>query len=220
MNQTVAVGLLVWLALIWMLASAGVFAMFTSLPPRIPLAALLPVVVFLLVRRTRTFRVFLERTPLSWAIALQVFRVPVELVLLALHRNGDVPIQMTFEGTNVDIVTGLLAPFVALALARGWIGKAGAYAFHTSGLILLAAIVATALTSMPGPLHRPWAGVAPVVLASPPAIWLPTFLVPLALSAHLFSLMQLRRYLPAASSSSRPSARSSVSCAGPNEKRT
>jgi hypothetical protein len=83
----------------------------------------------------------------------QVFRVPVEWVLFALHRDGVAPVQMSFEGWNFDVLTGLSAPFVAWLAARGVVGRRGLLAWNCAGLALLANIVGIAVLSTPTPLR-------------------------------------------------------------------
>jgi hypothetical protein len=120
------------------------------------------------------------------------FRVVVELFLWELFREGRVPVQMTFEGRNFDILVGLSAPVMAWAVARGAVSSRVLTVWNLAGLALLANIVIIANTSAPGPLHLNWQGPPSTFLAEPPWIWLPAFLVPLAFFGHFASLQQIR----------------------------
>jgi hypothetical protein len=156
--------------------------------------ALLPVAVLvtmLLASRTRTFGQLVEVTPPAWPIALQTFRLPVEILLWALFVEGRIPERMTFAGRNFDVVIGLSAPIVAWAVARARLGRAGIVAWNVAGLLLLGNIVVIALRSTPGPFNAGWGGVANTAIAEVPFVWLPAFLVPLALFGHLVSLRQI-----------------------------
>ena len=54
-------------------------------------------------------RKLIESPGLAWLIGLQVFRVAVEIFLALGYRAGFVPVQMTVEGRNWDVLTGLTA---------------------------------------------------------------------------------------------------------------
>src|SRR5262245_42020960 len=51
--------------------------------------------------------------PLYALVGFHVFRLPLELVLHQWYMEGVLPVQMTYAGHNFDIVTGLLAFFIA-----------------------------------------------------------------------------------------------------------
>lgn len=103
---------------------------------------------------------------------------------------GRAPIQITFEGRNFDVLVGLSAPLVAWLVARRRIGPKGAIAWNAVGLSVLANTVGTVATSTPGPLHLNWPGAPLTAITSWPIIWLPAFLMPLAVFLHVVSLRQ------------------------------
>ncbi len=178
----------VWLAAMLVLARAGVFHEFEARPPRLLLAVATAVVLLSIATRSPLGRRLRAVSPRWFPIALQTMRGPIELGLGALYAAGRLPVHLTFHGRNFDILVGLSAPIVAFALARGWVGRRVVIAWNVLSLGLLANIVGMAITTFPGPLHRPWPGISNAVLAEPPFVWLPTFLVPLALFGHVWSL--------------------------------
>ena len=187
----VAIAITLWLALVAALAKSGALAT-TSVPPRWPFLPLAAVVAIVIANRTRAAQAIIRSTPLHWPIALQSFRIVVELVLYALHEAGIAPVQITFEGRNFDILVGLTAPFVAWLVARRKIGNGAVLAWNLAGLAILANTVGTVATSTPGPLHLDWPGAPFTALTTWPAIWLPSFLVPVAVCLHVVSIMQTR----------------------------
>jgi hypothetical protein len=192
----VALSIGLWLALMAGLAVAGVFQAFEAKPPRLVLAVTVTVIAQVIVARSALFSRLLNATPLAWPIALQSMRVVIELGLWTLHREGRLPVHLTFEGNNFDILVGLTAPFVGWGVARGVIGKRGAIVWNLASIGFLITIVFMAVTSIPGPLHLPWPGIANTVIAEFPMIWLPTFVVPVAIFGHAASLRQLLRATP------------------------
>jgi hypothetical protein len=191
-----AAAILGWLAITAGLASRGLLARYDSVPPRLAFLPLAVIATMLLLSRTSTFARLLVVVPRAWPIALQVFRVPVELLLWGLFLEGRIPERMTFGGWNYDILVGLSAPAVAWAVWRGRLGPVAVAAWNVAGLGLLANIVVIALRSAPGPLDAGWGGVPDTVIAEFPFVWLPAFLVPLAVFGHVTALRQLVRSAP------------------------
>ena len=179
-----------WLAATAWLASAGVLADWTARPPRIPLLPLTFLATTVLLGRTGRFRALVEATPRPWPLLAQTFRVPVELTLFSLYATGRAPVQITFEGRNLDILVGLTAPLMAWWVWRRRASPALVVGWNVLGLLILANTVVTVLTSTPGPLHQPWPGAPFTAIAAWPLVWLPAFLAPLAVALHVISLQQ------------------------------
>jgi hypothetical protein len=186
-----SVAIAAWLAFAAVLAQQGVFQAFDARPPRL---ALLPVgllAVCLILTSFKGFRRLLDAAPPEWLIALQTYRVGIELILYVMFREGLVPVQMTFEGGNLDIIIGLTAPLVALAARQHWGGRWLFAVWNVAGLLSVANIVRTVMRSLPGPLHVDGFAISPTIVAVPPFVWLPAFVVPIAILVHLISLRQL-----------------------------
>jgi hypothetical protein len=134
-----------------------------------------------------------ERVGWSGLLGFQVFRLPVEWVLLELAHAGVAPPQMTLAGWNFDALSGVTAPLVAWLALRGRIGARGIALWNALGLALLANVVSIALLSTPTPLRVFWSEPANTFVASWPWCWLPGFLVPAALFGHVVAFRKLRR---------------------------
>lgn len=185
-------GLLAWLALLAYLADSGFFTDFSSVPPRIIFALLPPVLIILFLTGSGKTTALLGGLPAGWLIGAQVFRVPVEIVLWLLYLGKILPVQLTFEGLNFDVLTGLTAPLVALYLARRPEHmKTVGVVWNILGLCLLINIVTIAMLSTPSPLRVFMNEPANTIVAHFPFIWLPGFVVPVAFLLHVFSLKQL-----------------------------
>ena len=127
----------------------------------------------------------IESPGLVWLIGLQVFRVGVEIFLYLGYRAGFVPVQMTLEGRNWDVLTGLTALPIAWLVAKGRAPKWLIYAWNTMGLALLLNVMTVAVLSMPTPLRHFQNEPANTFVAYFPYVWLPTYLVPVAWMSHL-----------------------------------
>jgi hypothetical protein len=184
-------GIAAWLAITALVAASGALSDFTSKPPRLMVLLFATMALFTFATMRPVVRRLLAAAPRHWPIALQTMRIPIELALWGLFAAGKLPVQMTFEGRNFDVLVGLTAPFAVLAVARGFIGRRAAIAWNLASFGLLLNIMGIAITTFPGPLHLDWPGVSNVIVATPPFVWLPAFLVPVAFFGHVVSLRQL-----------------------------
>jgi hypothetical protein len=187
---SVAAGLCAWLVATAALAQSGVLGDGTARPPRWPLLPLTVLGTFVILGWTRTFRRLLAEVPSWQPVALQAFRIGVELAFWQLHREGLAPAQVTFEGRNFDGLVGLTAPVVAVGIAVGWFGRRLAVAWNLFGLALLVNAIGTVATSAPGPIHLDWPGEPFTAIAAWPIIWIPAFLAPVGIFLHVVSIRQ------------------------------
>jgi hypothetical protein len=187
----IAVPLLVWMVVVWRLALAGVFQLRGVVPPPIPLAIIIPVVVGLvLLMRSQRVAEVLDVMPPTWLIGLQVYRIfgGIFLVQWALgHLNGVFAVP---AGAG-DFLVGALALPVAFYLGSGAPrGRAIAIAWNVLGILDLVMAVTLGGLSQSGALQRYGVVATPL---SYPLIMVPAFAVPQALILHGLSLWQLRR---------------------------
>lgn len=190
-----AVLLIAWLILLGVLSIRGFFADFSALPPRLAFAMLPPLILVLLFTRSRAGKEFLQYIQPQWLIYLQSFRILVEIAIWLLVRNGLLPVQMSFEGRNFDILTGLLAfPIGYYCFVKKTWSPVIALLYNIAGLVLLVNIVTISTLSMPTPLRVFYNQPDSSVLAKFPFIYVSGLLVPLAYTLHILSLRQWRMY--------------------------
>jgi len=150
----IGVGLAIWLGVLAVLAGQGYFLEFQSMPPRLTLAGLLPLVAGLLMLPTHGTRHFLAVTPPERLIYLQSFRIVMEIILWALAVQGRAPKLMTFEGRNIDILVGLTAIPIGWMVVerRAWPVWVAA-AWNVVGILILANVVIHAQLALPTPFR-------------------------------------------------------------------
>lgn len=187
--------IIAWLVLLGVLSTRGFFTDFSSLPPRLIFALLPPLLLVLLFTRSQTGKKFLQHIQPQWLIYPQSFRILVEIALWLLVSHGSLPTQMSFEGRNFDMLTGLLAfPVGYYCFVKKKWPPVVALLYNIAGLVLLLNIVAVTTLSMPTPLrvfhNQPDSG----IVTTFPFIYLPGFLVPLAYTLHILSLAQWKAH--------------------------
>jgi hypothetical protein len=192
----VAVPLTVWLAVIWNLAVNGAFQPLPgpARPPILPIAILAPVVIGLFVLlRSKSIAAFLDATPPSWLIALQVYRI-VGGIFLVNWVHGTVAGVFAWPAGIGDMLTGIMALPVALRLASGTeSGRSAAMAWNIFGLFDFAVAITVGTLSTPGPLQIFGLDIPSSALGTFPTVLTPAFAVPSSILLHALSIRQLRR---------------------------
>ena len=184
--------LITWIGLLTILSSKGFFSDFSKLPPRPALAMFIPLPIIILIAFSKTGTQLLQTVPSHWLVFMQSFRIIVELLLLFAFMAGKLPVQMTFEGRNFDVITGVLAVPVGYLLARkkSYSSKL-MVAFNVIGMLLLLNILVIAVLSMPTSIRYFMNEPSNTLVGQFPFILLPGVLVPIAYTMHIFSLRQL-----------------------------
>src|SRR5215510_5917482 len=124
-----------WFAVAWSAAINGVFRTGTSPLPLLPLAIFLPVMIGapLLLLSKRVGQV-LDAMPVTWLIALQLYRVFGNVFLVA-GLSGALPGVFALPAGIGDVLTGLFAVPAAIAVATGTThGRRAAIVWNIFGL--------------------------------------------------------------------------------------
>jgi hypothetical protein len=186
--RTMVLALVGWIVFQAVWSLSGMASRFEMFPLNMAPVLIIPfvtIVVFTLSKKTLPV---LSSIPVRSIAQLQVFRVFVEILLWALFIERLLPVQMTFEGRNLDILSGLTAPLAALFLSKS---KWGMAIWNLMCLGLLINIVTVAILSMPTDLRAFNNEPANTIVAEFPFILLPGMLVPLAYGLSLLSLRQV-----------------------------
>jgi hypothetical protein len=103
-----------------------------------------------------------------------------------------VPAIMTFEGRNFDILCGLTAPLIYyFGYIKKTLSKNILIAWNVLCLLLLANVVVIAILSAPFAFQKFGFEQPNIAIFYFPFIWLPGFIVPVALFTHLVALRRL-----------------------------
>lgn len=167
---------------------------FYQVPLRIPVLVIPSLLIIIILLSGKFSKKWLPAVSLPWLTALQVIRIPVEMVLFWLYKEKQIPVNMTFEGWNYDILSGITAlPMVWLALNNRSTAKRILLVWNSICLGLLITIVTIAVLSAKLPIQQ-WGFDQPnVAIQHFPFAWLPSVIVPIVLMAHLVSIRLILR---------------------------
>jgi hypothetical protein len=181
-----------WMALTWIAASSGILQQWDRRPPPFLFVIVVMTVLSLMLAFGGVGTRIAQHIPLWALVAIQSFRLPLELAMHALVARGIMPNQMSYSGRNFDIVTGATAILVAILVKQGYGGRRLVAAWNVLGFALLVNVVSVAIASMP--LLRVFGDEQVVTFVTyTPFVWLPAVMVLAALAGHLVIFRALRR---------------------------
>jgi hypothetical protein len=125
-------------------------------------------------------------------VGFHAFRLPLEGLLWWFYKQDRLPVQMTFEGRNLDILTGISAIILAVLVKRGIAGRKAVMIWNLAGLILLLNIMTVAILSLPGRLRLFHNEPANTLVLHFPYVWIPSVFVLAAFLGHLLVFRKLR----------------------------
>jgi hypothetical protein len=173
-----------WMAVTWTAARSGILREWDRRPPPFAFLVLGIVGLSAVIAFSGVGRRLARFVPLWGLVAVQAFRLPLELAMHAMSERGIMPGIMSYSGRNFDIVTGASAIVVALLTAGGLGGRRLVMVWNAVGLLLLANVVIVAILATPA-IRYFGNQQLNVWVTYTPFVWLPSVLVLAALAGHL-----------------------------------
>ena len=186
--------LLSWMLLQAIVGLSGFYQVKDAFPPRFAFILSPSLVLCILLFITRRGRDFMDKLLIDRLTILHAIRIPVEITLYVVYTTGLIPVLMTFEGCNPDILSGISALIMFyLVFMKRKAGDKALLIWNFVCLGLLVNIVTIAVLAAETPFQmlafdQPNRGVAIF-----PLVWLPTVVVPIVLISHLAAIRQLIR---------------------------
>lgn len=187
-----AIGLIAWFIYAGALSLSGILYQFDKLPPRLFLVFIPTFIAIGIIAKNSRTRELIQLLPPAWVHGLQGFRIFMEIILWLLFVEAVIPVQMTFEGWNFDVLSGIFGPVIAwfCFVKKSWSLNV-AKIYNYAGILLLFIIVIIALVSTPSPMRLFMNDPVNTMPAVFPMVYLPSFVVPMALLLHVIALVQL-----------------------------
>jgi len=189
---TLASVLTAWFAVAAALGRLDFFRGASDRPPTIQFGVFLPIVIGVALWLVPIVRRTLEAVPQSWIVGVQLYR-GLGVIFLVLYASGKIPGAFALPAGIGDVLTGLLAPIVALGYARGRPGaERRVLAWNVFGLLDLVVAVTTGFLTSPSPFQLLSLDAPNQLISAFPLVMVPAFAVPLSVLLHLASLAKLR----------------------------
>jgi hypothetical protein len=149
-----------------------------------------PMLAFLLFLTVTRLGAVATSLPLWTLLGIQVFRLPLELLLHALWRAEVIPRMMTYQGSNFDIVMGATAPLMAFGVWRKAVPLKVVLGWNILGLALVANVAVRGILTSPA-VALIDADFPNTAIVTFPFSFVATFCVPLALALHIVCLKRM-----------------------------
>jgi hypothetical protein len=193
-TMLVSVGLMLWLALVFVLGGTGAFAKpHGSLPLPILIGVTAPIIAFFIAFRfSPSFRDFVLSFDLRLATAIQAWRF-AGLGFLALYAHGVLPGLFAWPAGVGYIAIGVTAVWILSALIRQP-NFATSRVFVIWNLVgILDLVVAVGTGALGSALALGFTGqVTTAPMAQLPLVLIPAYFVPLFIMLHLAALLRTR----------------------------
>jgi uncharacterized membrane protein len=193
--QTVAAVLIGWFVVATTLAFLGVYRGAPRRLPTIEFGIVIPILVgCLIIWRWSALSRLIDSVPRQWVIAVQFYRVEGAIFLM-LYASNLLPGPFALPAGVGDVTVGILALAIGINTSGDrQLTSRTVLRWNLFGLADLIIALATGFLTSPSPFQM-FAFDHPNELISVfPLVLIPTFLVPLAIILHIFSLLQLRRF--------------------------
>lgn len=191
-SKPVLICISLWLLVQSVIAATGFYTDNSSQPPHMIAIVFPPILCIIYLFVTKKGRLIIDNVDVIWLNFLHLVRIPVEIVLLLLFKEGLVPKLMTFEGINFDIISGLTVPLIIYyGYKKKQLSKNVLLIWNLTCMALLFNIAYHGILSVPTPFQRFGFEQPNIGLTYFPYVLLPGFIVPAVLFAHLVSIRQL-----------------------------
>lgn len=180
-------------AVAWLGDSTGLFARTDIVPSPFVLAVTASIGIGLALAFGKVGDTLVRSMHIESLVALQIFRLPLELLMLRAALLQIMPIEFSLLGYNFDFLTGLGALLIVLSISRSWaVPVTLIWVWNVMGIAFL--LVIAALAALTSPLVHAF-GTAPAhvnswVLYFPYAL-LPLVLVGFAVFGHVLITRKL-----------------------------
>lgn len=193
-SNAIALVVLLWLIFQSTLSLNKWYMDRNAMPPHMLFPLITSIVVLTSLFIFKSGQRWIDGISLSVFTWIHVVRLPVELCLFWLATQKQLPWSMTFEGYNYDIIFGITAPVMALLYFNfKKISKKVMLIWNVLGLISVLMVIIRGIGAFPSPVQL-WDFSQPnYAMMHFPFIWLPAFLVPVVILAHLTAIRRLRR---------------------------
>ncbi|WP_263384155.1 hypothetical protein [Granulicella arctica] len=190
-SKPAILGAILWMGIQSKIALSGFYLVTNTLPPRLILAIVPPVLMIAALFLAPLGHRFFNTMDLKWLVLLHSIRILVEINLYWLFLYKQVPALMTFEAGNVDILFGLTAPLIWWAFSKGHVGRRGLLIWNSLALLSVLNAFVRAMLSAPFRFQQLAFHQPTVAILSFPFILLPAFLVPSVILCHLVIFRKL-----------------------------
>ncbi|MBA6156576.1 hypothetical protein H3Z83_08630 [Tenacibaculum sp. S7007] len=150
---------------------------------------LIPTIIFIIyLLRDKSFR---EERDFRWSTAVHIVRFPVELLLFQLAIREWLPMEMTYEGWNFDIIPGITSIILVIWMQYKKVNRKLLLVWNIIGLFLILFILTNGFLSQELLYQEFEYSVPNKGIAYSPVILLAGVIVPIVIYTHISDIILL-----------------------------
>ena len=191
-SKPLLMGILAWMLFQATISLTGFYQILNSMPPRFLLLIGPGIIISILLFVTKWGKEFIDKLDLKALTIMHSVRIPVEITLYFVYSAGLIPVLMTFEGNNFDIISGITAPLIFyFGFIIKKLNRTALLIWNILCTVLLLNVVVIALLSAQTPFQKLAFDQPNIGVTFFPFVWLPSVVVPIVLIGHLAAIRQL-----------------------------
>jgi hypothetical protein len=184
------------LLIIWLIFQSYIslnnFYIKNTFPPRFILLILPPIVSIIILFFSKKGRIFIDTLDVKLLTIIHTIRILVEIVLFWLFMYKTIPIELTFEGRNFDIISGITAPIVYyFGFIKQTLSKKLITSWNVLCVLLLLNVIFNSVLSSPVTYQNFGFNQPNIAVLHFPFVFLPSLIVPIILFSHFVVIRRL-----------------------------
>ena len=182
----------IWVGIQVFLSLNGFYKVIDTIPPRFVLLIIPPILLIILLFNTQKGRLFIDSLDIKVLSIIHTIRILVEIVLLWLFMYKTIPVELTFEGRNFDIISGVTAPIVYyFGFIKQTLSKKLIISWNIVCVLLLLNVIFNSVLSSPLIFQKFGFNQPNIAILNFPFVFLPSIIVPIILFSHFVVIRRL-----------------------------
>jgi hypothetical protein len=184
--------LFIWAGIQVFLSLNGFYKVIDTIPPRFVLLIIPPILLIIILFNTQKGKLFIDSLDIKVLTIIHTIRILVEIVLFWLFMYKTIPVELTFEGRNFDIISGVTAPIVYyFGFIKQTLSKKLIISWNILCIGFLLNVVLNSILSSPLLFQKFEFNQPNFAVLNFPFVFLPSLIVPIILFSHFVLIRRL-----------------------------
>jgi len=172
----------------------GFYKVIDTIPPRFVLLIIPPILLIIILFNTQKGKLFIDSLDIKVLTIIHTIRILVEIILFWLFMYKTIPVELTFEGRNFDIISGVTAPIVYyFGFIKQTLSKKLIISWNIICIGLLLNVVLNSILSSPLLFQKFEFNQPNIAVLNFPFVFLPSLIVPIILFSHFVIIRKLKK---------------------------
>jgi len=182
----------IWAGIQVFLSLNDFYKVIDTIPPRFIFMIIPPLLLIIILFNTQKGKLFIDSLDIKVLTIIHTIRILVEIVLFWLFMYKTIPVELTFEGRNFDIISGVTAPIVYyFGFIKQTLSKKLIISWNIICIGFLFNVVLNSILSSPLLFQKFEFNQPNIAVLNFPFVFLPSLIVPIILFSHFVVIRRL-----------------------------